>query len=66
MYHVNILWPEEYKKEFLGLFSECSDLLTEEESENENVFSIKLNEYINAHASNKLKEWLRHVKRINA
>lgn len=64
MRHVNILWPEKMKNEYLRLFAECTDNATDAELEDDDSFEKKLNEHIQANASPALKKWLSYVRRI--
>ena len=58
MIHVNIIWPEEIKTEYLCLFHDICNKSTDAEMEDEEQFANKVDKYILDNASHTLKEWL--------
>lgn len=64
MRRVNVIWPVELEAEYLRLCDAFYDTITDEEAENDEVCYAKKGEYIKAHASEALNDWIAYVNRI--
>ncbi|MBR4234996.1 MAG: hypothetical protein IKR85_02910 [Clostridia bacterium] len=64
MRYVNVLWPSDLETEYLSLFSEYCDIAEAEGIEDEQLFSKKVNDYIEQNASVKLKEWFKRLEKL--